>query len=215
AHQGMGRAQGGVAAQVDLAPRREPPQAEPRRIVGAQQEGRLRLVVLARQRLHPAVVGPLPERLHHAGGIALERGGGEGVDGPLAHQAVSGSITVSSGQRPRALSTTRRQSRASPRCGLGRRVIENTSSSPNGAAMVTPSSASSRTPTAKAGATKRDRASSVAATGAERSPNLPSNQRCTRAWFLASTMSRNGGSKAAATRLITASSASQLTSGSK
>src|SRR5690606_18061705 len=76
------------------------------------------------------------------------------------------SITLTSGQRPRALSTTRRQSRASPRCGLGRRVIENTSSSPNGAATLIVWSSSSRIATAKAGATKRARASSVAATGA-------------------------------------------------
>ena len=40
-------------------------------------------------------------------------------------------------------------------------VMENTSSSPNGAATVIASSASSRTPTAKVGATNRPSASSV------------------------------------------------------
>ncbi|MNT93138.1 hypothetical protein D3C72_2345430 [compost metagenome] len=50
---------------------------------------------------------------------------------------------------------------ASPRSGLGRMVRSNTSSSPNGATTLIVSSFSSRTPTAKAGATNRAGASSV------------------------------------------------------
>ena len=44
-------------------------------------------------------------------------------------------------------------------------VMQKTSSSPNGAATVSVSSASSRTPTAKVGATNRPSASSVEASG--------------------------------------------------
>ena len=63
-------------------------------------------------------------------------------------------MMVSSGQRADALVTALAHPFARGRFGLGRSVIENTSSSPNGAATLIVSSASSRTPTANAGATK-------------------------------------------------------------
>ena len=83
--QRVGRRQGGVAAQRRLARRGEPAQAKTRRILGLQQIGRLGLIVLGRQGLKSVIGRPGVEGLDHAGGIALERAAGEGVDGPLAH----------------------------------------------------------------------------------------------------------------------------------
>ena len=74
-------------------------------------------------------------------------------------------MMVTSGQRSWADRVILPQPLASGRVGLGRRVMENRSSRPNGASIVRLSSFSSRTPTPKAGATKRDRASALSISG--------------------------------------------------
>jgi hypothetical protein len=84
--QGMRRRKGGVSAERHLGGGCEPPQAEGVRRVRLRQEGRRAGAVFGRQPLHPIVRWKGVQRLHHAGGIAEERLGGEGVYGPLAHR---------------------------------------------------------------------------------------------------------------------------------
>ena len=163
AQQHMGRGQRRVAAQIDLAPRGEPAQAEPVGPVAADQEGGLRQIVLARQRLHPAVVAPRQLRLDHTGAIAHEGARRKGIHRPLSHPPCS---TFSSGQRATSFSITRSQSAAIGRVGLGRMTMANTSSRPKGAATVSRSSASSRAPTAARRSGRRP--------GGSRHPRRPS-----------------------------------------
>ena len=79
----------------------------------------------------------------------------------------------------------------------------------------TPTAASK--PPAKAGQTKRPSAASVQPRGGYGSsaPKRAANHRCTRAWLRTSIRASRGVGRAAAAALMTRSSASQLTSGSK
>src|SRR5689334_15183186 len=88
----MAAGEGRMAAQLDLARRREPAEVEVHFVAPARDgEGSLAEIVLGRDRLHGRVVEPALER-HHRGRIAGERAVGEGVDleeGDAGHWAFS------------------------------------------------------------------------------------------------------------------------------
>ena len=87
----MGGGEGGVAAEVHLHGRREPPQAEG--IAFGQIESSFREVVLRRHRLHSPSGQPRLQR-HNGGGVAPEMPGGESIHLILVelHGAVIGGV---------------------------------------------------------------------------------------------------------------------------
>jgi hypothetical protein len=75
----MGGGQGGVTAEIDFGGRGEP--AEPEFAALRLHEGRFGLVHFGRERLHP-LIRHRAVQVADTGGVALERGVGEGVDEP-------------------------------------------------------------------------------------------------------------------------------------